>query len=59
MRVERQHEQTDQIVNEFMKYGVAGRLTMTVMLYKGVWKNEHAPRRWRVGVVVNLFKKGD
>ena len=47
----------DQIVNEFMKYGGEGMLTMTVMLYNWVWKNEYAPRRWREGVVVNLFKE--
>ena len=34
-------------------------LTMMVMLYNLIWKNEYAPRRWREGVVVNLFKKGD
>ena len=30
-----------------------------VMLYNWIWKNEYAPRRWREGVVVNLFKNGD
>ena len=34
-------------------------LTMMVMLYNWIWKKEDAPRRWREGVVVNLFKKGD
>ena len=33
-------------------------LTMMVMLYIWIWKNEYSPRRWREGVV-NLFKKGD
>ena len=33
-------------------------LTMMVMLYNWMWKNEYAPKRWRE-VVVNLFKKGD
>ena len=32
-------------------------LTMTAMLYNGVWQNEYAPRRWREGVVVNVFKE--
>ena len=32
---------------------------LLVMLYNWVWKNEYAPSRWREGVVVNLFKKGD
>ena len=30
--------------------------TMMDKLYNWIWKNEHAPRTWRV--VVNLFKKG-
>ncbi|CAB1114219.1 unnamed protein product [Ectocarpus sp. CCAP 1310/34] len=34
-------------------------IQLMVLLYKGVWKNEYAPRRWREGVVVNLLKKGD
>ena len=34
-------------------------ITMMAMLYNLIWKNEYAPRRWREGVVVNLFKKGD
>ena len=25
-------------------------LTMTVLLYNLIWKNEYAPRRWRGGV---------
>ena len=32
---------------------------MMVMLYNWIWKNEYAPRRWREGVAVNLFKEGD
>ena len=34
-------------------------LAMMVMLYSWIWQNEYAPKRWREGVVVNLFKKGD
>ena len=35
-----------------MKYGGEGALTTTVMiLYSWTWKNEHAPKRWREGVV--------
>ena len=33
-------------------------LTIVVMLYNRTWKNEYAPKRWRDGVAVNLFKKG-
>ena len=42
-----------------MKYGGEGMHAMMVMLYNWIWKNECAPKRWREGVVVNLFKKGD
>ena len=48
----------DQIVNEFIKYGGEGMITMMVMLCNWIWKNEYAPRRWR-GVLANLLKKGD
>ena len=33
-------------------------LTMMVMLYNWMWKDEYAHKGWREGVVVNLFKKG-
>ena len=46
-------------VNGFMKYREEGMLTMMVMLCYWIWKNEYAPKRWREGVVVNLFKRGD
>ena len=41
-----------------MKYGGEGMLTMMVMLYNRIWKNEHALQR-RIGAVVILFKKED
>ena len=39
----------DQIVNEFMKYGGEGTLSMIVMLYNRIWEKESAliNRRWR------------
>ena len=46
-------------MNEFLKYGGEGMITMVVELYNWIWKNEYTPKRWREGVVVNLFKKGD
>ena len=47
-------------MKEFMKYGKEGILTMmVVMLYNWIWKNEHAPERWREEVVVNSVSKGD
>ena len=32
-------------------------ITMMVDLYNWIRKNEYTPKRWREGVVVNLFKK--
>ena len=32
---------------------------MMILLYNWIWTNMYAPSRWRAGVVVNLFKKGD
>ena len=55
----RQAAGTDQIVNELMKYRGEGMLAMMVMLYNLIWKNKHSPKKWREGVVVNLFKKVD
>ena len=49
----------DQIVNAIINHGVEGMLTIMGMMYKWIWQNEYAPRRWREGVVVNLFKIGD
>ena len=40
------------------KYGGEGMITMMVMMYNWIWENEYTPKRWREGVVVNLFKKG-
>ena len=34
-------------------------ITMMILLYNWIWKNEYTPKRWREGVVVNLLKKGD
>ena len=50
---------TDGKVNEFLKYGQEGMITMMVLLYSWIWKNEYTPKRWRGEMVVNIFKKGD
>ena len=43
-----------------MKYGGEEFSTMMVTLDNWIlWENEYARRRWREGVVVNLFKKAD
>ena len=50
----------DRIVYYLMNLGGEGTLTMMIILScHWIWQNEHAPKRWREGVVVNLFKKGD
>ena len=42
----------------FLKYGGEGMITMMVMLYNWIWKNEYyIPKRRREGVLVNLFKE--
>ena len=46
-------------MNELKKYGGEGMLTMMVVLYNWIWKNDYVTRRWREGVVVNFFKNGD
>ena len=46
-------------VNGFLKYGGEGMITMMVMMNDWIWENEYTPKRWREGVVVNRFKKGD
>lgn len=32
---------------------------MVILYYLWIRENEHTPKRWRRGVVVNLFDKGD
>ena len=35
-------------------------ITMMAMMYNNwIWENEYTLKRWREGVVVMLFKKGD
>ena len=34
-------------------------IAMMVLLCNWIWKNEYTPKRWREGVAVDLFKKGD
>ena len=37
----------DETVNEFIKYGGEGMITMTAMLYRWLWENEFTPKRWK------------
>ena len=47
----------DQTLNGIKKYGGEKMFTLMVTLYSFIRKKEYAPRRWRKGVVVNLFLK--
>ena len=41
----------DLIMNGFKKYdGGEGMLTMMIMLYNWIWKNDYAPKMWRKGL---------
>ena len=46
-------------MNEVLKYRGEGMITMMVLLYNWIWENEYTPKRWKEGVVVNLFKEGN
>ena len=46
-------------MNELLKQGGEGMINMLDRIFNWIWKHEYAPKRWREGVVVNLFKKGD
>ena len=46
-------------MNEFLKYGREAMITIMVLLYNWMWKNEYTPKRLRKGEEVNPFKKGD
>ena len=44
----RKAAEADEIVNEFLKYGGEGMITMMIMLYNWIWENEYTPlQKWR------------
>ena len=49
----------DGIVSELLKYGGVGMVKMLGKLYALIWKEECVPMKWREGLIVSLFKKGD
>ena len=49
----------DGIVSELLKYGGVGMVKMLGKLYALTWKEECVPMKWREGLIVSLFKKGD
>lgn len=55
----RKAEAVDETVNKFPKYKGRGLISTMVLLYMRIWENDDTPRRWREGVMANLFKKED
>ena len=49
----------DGIVSELLKYGGVGMVKMLGKLYALIWKEECVAMKWREGLIVSLFKKGD
>ena len=50
---------SDGIVSELLKYGGVGMVKMLGKLYAHIWKEECVPMKWREGLIVSLFKKGN
>ena len=45
--------------SEFLKYGGSRMVDLLEQLFSVIWQEEIAPRQWREGLIVNIFKKGD
>ena len=50
---------SDGLVGELLKYGGSGMIHLLHRLFEVVWSEELVPPKWREGLIVNLFKKGD
>ena len=50
---------SDGIVSELLKYGGVGMVKMLGKLYAHIQKEECVLMKWREGLIVSLFKKGD
>ena len=50
---------SDGIVGELLKYGGVSMVKLLDKLYALIWKEECVPIKWREGLIVSLFKKGD
>ena len=46
-------------MSELLKYGGVGMVKMLGKLYALIWKEECVSMKWREGLIVSLFKKGD
>ena len=48
-------------MGELLKYGGDGMVRMLgkLYVYALIWKEECVPMKWREGLIVSLFKKGD
>ena len=46
-------------MGELLKYGGVGMVKMLGKLCTFIWKEECVPMKWREGLIVSLFMKGD
>ena len=46
-------------MSELLKYRGVGMVKRLVKLYAHICKEECVPMKWREGLIVSLFKKGD
>ena len=50
---------SDGIVGELLKYGGLRMVDLLEQLFSVIWLEQIVPRKWRDGLIVNIFKKGD
>ena len=50
---------SDGIKSEFLKYGESEMVDLLQQLFSVIWREEIVPRKWREGLIVNIFKKED
>ena len=50
---------SDGLVGELLKYGGSGMVYLLEQLFSVIWREETVPKKWREGLIVNLFQKGD
>ena len=50
---------SDGLVGELLKYGGSGMVYLLEQLFSVIWREETVPKRWREGLIVNLFNRED
>ena len=48
---------SDGLVGELLKYGGSGMVYLLEQLFSVIWREETVPKKWREGLIVNLFRK--